>query len=305
MHASHASIGLICTCALYTYVDQNSISRSYPRRSTCITKHSAMQVSAPSSRMAASAAAAAPCIARRSRTLPAMRTQCSTSFAVRPPIMTQRRHTMRGQALVVHMGIRAVENFDSAFELSQECRSSLTELLSTDTFCQQVGTGWCDSNFWSYTCYAILAFSGPVALVIAVCHLFAYTAHISYSQVTRETQQQEGTRLRFADILFQPVPWSVQTKKVANHLRVGQPAPSMLSSTRRAGRRSMTSLWLIFGCACAGHACRVRAVPRRPSICNHQCATQLHVQGQDIQAVETVCYLQDCVTLAKQCCIKN
>ena len=210
-----------------------------------------MQVSAPSSRMAASAAAAAPCIARRSRTLPAMRTQCSTSFAVRPPIMTQRRHTMRGQALVVHMGIRAVENFDSAFELSQECRSSLTELLSTDTFCQQVGTGWCDSNFWSYTCYAILAFSGPVALVIAVCHLFAYTAHISYSQVTRETQQQEGTRLRFADILFQPVPWSVQTKKVANHLRVGQPAPSMLSSTRRAGRRSMTSLWLIFWlCIC-------------------------------------------------------
>ena len=45
---------------------------------------------------------------------------------------------MRGEHLVARMGIRAVENFDSAFELSQECRSSLAELLSTETFCQQV-----------------------------------------------------------------------------------------------------------------------------------------------------------------------
>lgn len=36
------------------------------------------------------------------------------------------------------MGIRAVENFDSTFELSDECRSTLTALLSSDTFCQQV-----------------------------------------------------------------------------------------------------------------------------------------------------------------------
>jgi hypothetical protein len=41
------------------------------------------------------------------------------------------------------MGIRAVDNFDSTFELSQDSRSSLVELLSTETFCQQVSNIWC------------------------------------------------------------------------------------------------------------------------------------------------------------------
>lgn len=66
------------------------------------------------------------------------------------------------------MGIRAIENFDATFEISDDCRSTLTDLLSSEAFCQQVA---------------------------------------------RETQQVDGTELRFADMLFQPVPWSVQTKK--------------------------------------------------------------------------------------------
>ncbi len=37
--------------------------------------------------------------------------------------------------------------------------------------------------------------------------------HASSLQVAIDTQQ-EGKKLKYADILFQPVPWSIQTKKV-------------------------------------------------------------------------------------------
>jgi hypothetical protein len=77
---------------------------------------------------------------------------------------------MRGQALIAHMGIRAVENFDSAFELSQECRSSLTELLSTDTFCQQVSDDCATCSLFLISFHGILASGEAVALVVAVCH---------------------------------------------------------------------------------------------------------------------------------------
>lgn len=33
------------------------------------------------------------------------------------------------------------------------------------------------------------------------------------SQVARETKQEEGTELEYADVLFQPVPWSPTTLK--------------------------------------------------------------------------------------------
>lgn len=40
------------------------------------------------------------------------------------------------------------------------------------------------------------------------------------------------------------------------------------------------------------HACRVRAVPRRPSLRLHQRAAKFHVQGQNLQAFATLCHLR-------------
>ena len=39
---------------------------------------------------------------------------------------------------MARMGIKAIENFDAAFELSDECRDALTAFLSSEAFCKQV-----------------------------------------------------------------------------------------------------------------------------------------------------------------------
>ena len=49
------------------------------------------------------------------------------------------RKDQRMRSTVTHMGIRAIETYDSAFQLEPEAEMKLRELLSTPTFCVQVG----------------------------------------------------------------------------------------------------------------------------------------------------------------------
>ena len=48
------------------------------------------------------------------------------------------RSSQRADRVVTHMGIRAVETYDSAFQLEPEAEAKLKELLATPTFCAQV-----------------------------------------------------------------------------------------------------------------------------------------------------------------------
>lgn len=66
------------------------------------------------------------------------------------------------------MGLKIVENFNSAFELQPEAEEALHKLLSSEAFCQQV---------------------------VKECHL------------------EKGSQVKFSGQLFQPVPWSVTTRK--------------------------------------------------------------------------------------------
>jgi hypothetical protein len=165
-------------------------------------------------------AAAAQCMARQHSMIPAIQSQCSTSYTVHAPFKAHKQHIVRKQALIARMGIRAVESFDSTFELSQECRSSLTALLSSDTFCQQVSGTWCatpklaDVHTVCSCCMLYIWRAMYMCMLHGKSHGCQYSTRM-LPQVCGETKQQEGTQLRFADILFQPVPWSVQTKKVA------------------------------------------------------------------------------------------
>eukprot|EP00897_Mesotaenium_endlicherianum_P001230 jgi/Mesen1/1134/ME000123S00304 len=74
---------------------------------------------------------------------------------------------MRRKVGPITAGIRAVESFDSSFELQPDAKETLVKLLSSDTFCNQVG-------------------------------------------------QQPGvppsSTMQFTGELFQPTPWSVNTK---------------------------------------------------------------------------------------------
>ena len=66
------------------------------------------------------------------------------------------------------MGLKIVENFNSAFELQPEAEDALHNLLSSEAFCQQV---------------------------------------------VKQCELAEGSKVKFSGQLFQPVPWSVTTRK--------------------------------------------------------------------------------------------
>lgn len=65
------------------------------------------------------------------------------------------------------MGIRAVENFDTSFELQPQCEEILVKLLSSETFSQQVA---------------------------------------------KQPGLPENFKVKFSGKLFQPVPWSPNTR---------------------------------------------------------------------------------------------
>ena len=70
--------------------------------------------------------------------------------------------------IVTRMGLKIVENFNSAFELQPDAEDALHKLLSSEAFCQQV---------------------------------------------VKECQLAESSKVIFSGQLFQPVPWSVTTRK--------------------------------------------------------------------------------------------
>eukprot|EP00898_Chlorokybus_atmophyticus_P004649 jgi/Chlat1/5185/Chrsp33S05167 len=90
------------------------------------------------------------------------------SRPARPHAARRERHSSsRASRTVTRMGIRAVENFDSTFELQEENKQILVGLLSSSTFCDQVAL---------------------------------------------QPGAPQDAKLEFSGNLFQPVPWSPQTK---------------------------------------------------------------------------------------------
>ena len=74
----------------------------------------------------------------------------------------------RARRVETQMGLKAIETFNSSFELQPEAETALHQLLSSQAFCKQV---------------------------------------------VKECQLPEGTEVKFSGELFQPVPWSVTSRK--------------------------------------------------------------------------------------------
>lgn len=100
--------------------------------------------------------AQAPCMPRPYGSRVPVQCPCSTSYDRIPTFRRCSGHQLqRGARLVTRMGIRAIENFDATFEISDDCRSTLTDLLSSEAFCQQV-CGALHASFFAWCSHGAL-----------------------------------------------------------------------------------------------------------------------------------------------------
>jgi len=106
------------------------------------------------------------------------------------------RRRRRGACPAVCMGIKAVESYDGAFQLADASEQQLKALLSSPAFCAQVRP----------TCFLICQQQRP--------H-FSHRAELTLrtAQVVKQCSLPETAAVAFADVLFQPVPWSPTTRK--------------------------------------------------------------------------------------------
>ena len=127
--------------------------------------------------------------------------------------------------------IRGVEAFDGAFELDDKQQGTLNELLHSEMFCQQVR-----ALLLGTTCCCIHCRVGPCPFLLldSLCSTMhgtpggrlhgkeqsvrgTHDTHRSLdcacTQVVRECKLPEGAEVEWTGVLFQPVPWSVTSKK--------------------------------------------------------------------------------------------
>ncbi len=135
------------------------------------------------------------------------------------------------------------------------------------------------------------------------------------AQVVQETGQAEGTELAFTGMLFQPVPWSMQTKK-------GMPADFEKYAADPDYVFINTPPNFMFQVSSAQHSIALRAsiedgesqlqdqaqcdwsvysrgAPSQAS-CTQRLMRCIICAGQDLQAFTALCYLQEEVTALAQ-----
>lgn len=132
-------------------------------------------------------------------------------------------------------------------------------------------------------------------------------------QVVQETGQLDGTELAFTGMLFQPVPWSLKTKKgmpadyeqyaadsdyviintPPNFMFQVDPTPWYLAILEEVHGMNAGSV--------IGHM-RLWSAKYHSKLTGLQLIRWCHCAGQDLQAFTTLCYIQEEVTVALQCC---